>query len=66
MRIIKNETIVVSTNESNALSLVDRILDGILREASDPELIRTIEIAQNALSDVYEYIEDVEVFKNEN
>jgi hypothetical protein len=62
MRIIKSERIAISINESNALDLVDMILDGIMREASDPELLRKIEIAQNALSDVYEYIEKVEVF----
>lgn len=61
MRIIKSERIAISINESNALDLVDNILDGILREANDPELLRKIEIAQNALSDVYEYIEKVEV-----
>lgn len=63
MRIIKSECIAISVNENNALDLVDNILDGILREASDPELLRKIEIAQNALSDVYEYIEKVEVFE---
>jgi hypothetical protein len=62
MRIIKSERIAISANESNALDLVDMILDGIMREASDPELLRKIEIAQNALSDVYEYIENVEMF----
>ena len=63
MRIIKSERIAISINESNALDLVDNILDGILREANDPELLRKIEFAQNALSDVYEYIEKVEVFE---
>jgi hypothetical protein len=62
MRIIKSERIAISINESNALDLVDMILDGIMREASDPELLRKIEFAQNALSDVYEYIEKVEIF----
>lgn len=63
MRIIKSERIAISVNESNALDLVDMILDGIMREANDPELLRKIEFAQNALSDVYEYIEKVEVFE---
>ena len=63
MRIIKSERIAISINESNALDLVDNILDGILREANDPELLRKIEFAQNALSDVYEYIEKVEIIE---
>lgn len=63
MRIVKSERIVISINESNAFSLVDMILDGIIREANDPELLRKVENAQNALNDVYEYIEKVEVLK---
>lgn len=61
MKIIKTENITISKKESNALDLVDMILDGIIREANDPELLRKVETAQFALSDVYEYITDVEV-----
>lgn len=63
MRIVKSESIVISINESNALDLVDMILNGIIQEANDPELLRKVENAQNALNDVYEYIEKVEVLK---
>lgn len=60
MKIIKSETITISKKESKALDLVDMILAGISRESNDPELLRKVETAQFALSDVYEYITDVE------
>ena len=60
MKIIKSETITISKKESKALDLVDMILSGIYRESNDPELLRKVETVQFALSDVYEYITDVE------
>lgn len=61
MKIIRSETIVISKKESEALDLTDMILEGIVRETHDPELVKKVEDALAALSDVYEYIIDVEV-----
>ena len=61
MKIIRSETIIISKKESEALDLTDMILEGIVRETHDPELVKKAEKALSALSDVYEYITDVEV-----
>lgn len=61
MRIVRTETIIISKKESDALDLTDRLLEKMGQGTHDTELLKRVENAQAALSDVYQYIIDVEV-----
>lgn len=60
MKIIRNETIIISKKENEALDLTNAILNEMEEEACDPELLQKIADAQAALSDIYEYITQAE------
>ena len=53
MTIIKKEILAFSEKEREAIDLVCEICSGLMREATDPELIKLAEAVYNNLSELW-------------
>ena len=53
MTIIKKEILAFSEKEEEAIDLVCEICSGLVREATDPELIKLAETVYNNLSELW-------------
>lgn len=60
MIIIKKEMIRFSEQENKALDIVQAMLEGLSREASDPSLAKLANDINCKLYDLYDYLEDSE------
>lgn len=57
MTIIKKENLAFSEKETEAINLVCEICSGLMREATDPELIKLAKEVYNNLSELWGYEE---------
>lgn len=53
MEIIKTEILKFSEKETEAINLVCKICSGLMREATDPELIKLAKEVYNNLSELW-------------
>ena len=53
MEIIKKESLAFSEKEVEAIDLVREICSGLMREATDPELIKLAETVYNNLTELW-------------
>lgn len=68
MRIVKKETVYLSLNEMDAFSEVIRIMEGVERTATSPNLKTGCEVTLNIIKDFLENdceIMDEDVFNSE-
>lgn len=60
MRIVLREEIALSKKEYEAFDLVERVLEGLQREAKDSSLLREVESVLILMHNIFEYITEVE------
>lgn len=60
MRIVKYEKIFLSQTEADTWEKFEQILEGLGREAEDPNLSDLVNKIQGLLYDLWEEVEDVE------
>lgn len=60
MDIVKKEILLFSKNETKAMDETVRILEGILRGATDPHLNNAANVALNSLYEIWDYLPDEE------
>lgn len=66
MRIVKTEIIYFSENEARAFAEVARVLEGVMREASNPSIVMKAECLLHHLDNfIYEFCVDDSEMKKE-
>lgn len=56
MKVIKREEIVLSQKENEAFDLVGTICNGLLKEVTNPEIIRICEQILECQYDLFDYV----------